>query len=440
MTGIDKTHDPDATSWVESANNPESEFPIQNLPFCAFQAAGRAEHSRIGVGIGDMILDLTAAKEEGLLDPLSADIVDACGQSDLNALMSLGPAKWKQLRHQVFGLVNATGTDAARERSDRILVAQDAVTYRVPARVGDYTDYSASFHHGARTRAARGRQEANPINKFYLPAAYHGRTSSIVISGTPVTRPKGMITSDSDAPLEYAPTKELDFELEIAFYVGPGTGQGQTVSLADAEDHIFGCCLMNDWSARDVQLWEGPRLGPYLAKSFSTAVSPWIITLDALAPFRSSRLPFTDEDPPPPPHLQPSDANPLDSFDVTLEAFLTSEKMRADGTAPRRICESNLRYVYWSLAQLLVHQGSNGCNLVSGDLIATGTVSGPMSTAAGCLLEMVTGDDPNVRISPDEMRRYLEDGDEVNFRGEATADGYRSIGFGECSGRIVPTP
>ena len=231
MVEFDKTHDPDATSWVESANDPDCGFSIQNLPYCTFRLQGGSGSAHIGIGIGDQILDLAVVRDEGLLDSLPSEVVEACAQSELNQLMSLDPTKWRQLRHHLFDMLNAKGGDAARKCSDRILVAQDAVAYSVPARVGDYTDFSASFHHGSRTRAARGRTEANPINKFYLPAAYHGRSSSIVISGTPITRPKGMITSESDVPLEYEPTKDLDYELEFAFYVGPSTPRGETVSV-----------------------------------------------------------------------------------------------------------------------------------------------------------------------------------------------------------------
>jgi fumarylacetoacetase len=404
---IDFTHDPNLTSWVDSANRPGADFPIQNLPYARFRKRGE-ERTRVGVAIGDMLLDATQA----------LDIPSVI------AVMAMPRAERTGLRHRLSELL--ANYSAPTERA--LLPISDAGLL-LPCDIPDYTDFFASIHHASNVGSLF--RPGNPLSPNYkwIPIAYHGRASSIVLSGTPVDRPRGQILVN-DAPV-YAPSQMLDYELELGAFLGPGNTMGQPIPAANAEDHLFGVCLLNDWSARDIQTWESQPLGPFLAKNFATAISPWIITLDALEPFRAPSPPRATGDPQPLPHLQTS-AN--GAFRITLEVWLRTAKMQA----PVRISQSDFASLYWTLSQMIAHHTSNGCPLRPGDLIGSGTVSGPEKQNQGCLLEMTRrGADP-LELPGGEARSFLEDGDEVILKGWCEASGFRRIGLGQCLGRILP--
>jgi len=426
---IDLTHDPNLRSWVASANDPETDFPIQNLPLGVF-ADGSS--SRIGTAIGDSVLDLAACAEAGWLDgPAGA----ACREPDLNALMALGSPGWRALRHRLSALLRHD----ARERVSlaRLLRPLGELEMRLPARIGDYTDFYASIHH-ATTVGAQMRPE-NPLlpNYAWVPIGYHGRASSVVVSGTPVVRPHGQLKLEAEADPVFAPTRRLDYELELGAWVGPGNPLGARVLIAEAGARLFGVSLLNDWSARDIQRWEYQPLGPFLAKNFATSVSPWVVTLDALAPFRCPASPREAAQPQPLPYLNDPADQRGGGLDITLEVLLSTPRMRARGDAPQRLSRGNTRDQYWTLAQMLAHHSSGGCNLRPGDLLGTGTVSGPAPESRGCLLELTDGGKAPITLPSGETRRFLEDGDEVILRGRCAREGCRGIGLGECRGTVT---
>ena len=426
---IDSTHDPNLRSWVTSANDPDTGFPIQNLPLGVFADAGG---SRIGTAIGDSVLDLAACAEAGLLDgPAGA----ACREPDLNALMALGSPDWRALRHRLSALLRHD----ARERVSlaRLLRPLGELEMRLPARIGDYTDFYASIHH-ATTVGAQMRPE-NPLlpNYAWVPIGYHGRASSVVVSGTPVIRPHGQLKLEAEADPVFAPTRRLDYELELGAWVGPGNPLGARVSIAEAGARLFGVSLLNDWSARDIQRWEYQPLGPFLAKNFATSVSPWVVTLDALAPFRCPASPREAAQPQPLPYLNDPADQRGGGLDISLEVLLSTPPMRNRGDAPQRLSRGNTRDLYWTLAQMLAHHSSGGCNLRPGDLLGTGTVSGPAPDSRGCLLELTDGGKAPITLPSGETRRFLEDGDEVILRGRCAREGCRSIGLGECRGTVT---
>lgn len=413
-------------SWVVSANDPDSDFPLQNLPYGVFRHDGT---TRIGVAIGDQILDLHACAHRGLLAGLPGEIAAACSGVRLNSLMSLGPASWSVLRCQLTSLLDA---DQPNHTSiTPLLVPLRDAEMQLPAAIGDYTDFYASIHHA--TRVGKLFRPDNPLlpNYKYVPIGYHGRASSIVVSGTEITRPSGQTKLPATDPV-FGPTQSLDYELEVGLFIGAGNVVGQPIAIASAEQHLFGLCLLNDWSARDIQLWESQPLGPFLAKSFATTISPWIVPLEALAPYRVPKPQRALDDPAPLPHL----ASAVKAIDVKLEVYLQSRTMRGAGTPPTRLSTSNLSDLYWAPAQLVTHHTSNGCNLRPGDLLGTGTISGPAQGSEGCLLEMKLNPQP-IRLPSGELRIFLEDGDEVTFRAFAQKPGLPRIGFGKCSGRVV---
>jgi fumarylacetoacetase len=434
-------------SWIASANDPTSEFPIQNLPYGVFR---HRQQTHIGIAIGDSILDLHACAEHGLLAGLSEDIVAACrveteDAAVLNSLMSLGATSWSALRRRITALLDADKAD--RETQDAVsglLVPMYEAEMQLPARIGDYTDFYASIHHA--TRVGKLFRPDNPLlpNYKYLPIGYHGRASSIVVSGQGIIRPCGQTKSSTATAPVFGPTRALDYELEVGIFVGIGNRLGERIPIAEAEQHIFGLCLVNDWSARDIQSWEYQPLGPFLAKNFATTISPWIVPLEALAPYRVAAPVRPDGDPAPLPYLcSPSqldgsglEESGLDGFDLTLEVFLQTLQMRQTGMAPRLLSSGNLRDLYWTIAQLLTHHASNGCNLRVGDLLATGTISGPMDGSEGCLLEKVQSSGP-IRLPSGEVRTFLEDGDQVTFHAYAQKAGLPRIGFGKCTGTIL---
>ncbi|RZU39068.1 fumarylacetoacetase [Edaphobacter modestus] len=417
-------------SWVASANDPASDFSIHNLPYGVFR---HQEKTRIGIAIGDQILDLRACAEHGLLLPLPQETIAACRADLLNPLMSFGPTAWSALRHQITALL-----DAGQPRRDSVephLIPMREAAMQLPAQIGDYTDFYASIHHA--TRVGLLFRPENPLlpNYKYVPIGYHGRASSIVISGENIHRPWGQIKSPTAASPAFGPTQSLDYELEVGIFVGQGNRLGQSIPIAEAEQHIFGLSLMNDWSARDIQAWEYQPLGPFLSKSFATTVSPWIVPLEALAPYRVPALARPAGDPAPLPYLS-SPSSDRDSIDLTLEVYIESAQMRQNDRAPMLLSQGNLRDLYWTIAQLLTHHASNGCNLRPGDLLATGTVSGPGPGSEGCLLEKKHNPEP-IRLPTGELRTFLEDGDRITFRAGAQKQGLPRIGFGECTGTIL---
>ena len=433
---LDATHDPKVLSWVKSANIAGADFPIQNLPFGVFRR-GDTDQRRVGIAIGDRILDLNEMQREGLLAEESLRVAaNACASDLLNSLMAVGAGPRRALRRHLFSVLREEAPASERNAVTRHLVAQSDVDMLLPALVGDYTDFYASIFHA--TNVGKLFRPDNPLlpNYKYVPIGYHGRASSLVPSGTPIRRPCGQ-TREGEADPKYGPSKALDYELELGFFVSGANKMGETIPIAEAEEHLFGIGLVNDWSARDVQAWEYQPLGPFLAKSFATSLSPWVVTMEALAPFRALAFARPEGDPAPLPYLFDSGDQEHGGLDITLEVSLLSARMCDAGIAPVVLGRSNFRDMYWTMAQMLTHHASNGCNLRPGDLLASGTVSGPDKTARGCLLELTTrGKDP-VTLPTGEQRKFLEDGDEVILRGFCERDGFRRIGLGTCRGVIL---
>jgi len=428
---LNHTHDPQARSWVQSANDGATDFPIQNLPLGVFQAASAAH---IGVAIGDQIFDLHAAVACGLLAVFDGEANAALHQPTLNDLMALGNDANAQLRSAVFQLLS----EGQKKQSacEAHLHPQHSATMRMPAAIGDYTDFYASIFHA--TNVGSMFRPDNPLlpNYKWVPIGYHGRASSIVASGADVPRPSGQTKAEDAAAPVFGPTQRLDYELEVGVFIGQGNNLGSNIPIQQVSRHAFGLCLVNDWSARDVQAWEYQPLGPFLAKNFMTTISPWIVTMDALAPFRAPAFPRDKNDPAPLPYLLDANDQQRGGIDLTLEVWLQSEKMRAANIAPQRLSQGNFRDMYWTLAQMIAHHASNGCNLRPGDLLASGTVSGAAKDSRGCMLELAwRGTDP-VTLASGEQRKFLEDGDEVILRGFCQREGAARIGFGECRGRV----
>ncbi len=434
---LDETHDSTTLSWIESANAGGSDFPIQNLPFGIFRRRDAGLGAEVGVAIGDQILDLAGVCGEGLLtEDRVQPVSEACRSGSLNRLMALGPLPRRALRRRLHAILRADATALEQQAASHHLIAQADVEMLLPAVVGDYTDFYASIYHA--TNAGKLFRPDNPLlaNYKYIPIGYHGRASSLVPSGTPVRRPCGQ-TREGDAAPNYGPSRSLDYEAELGFFVSAGTVLGETVPIEEAEEHIFGICLVNDWSARDIQVWEYQPLGPFLAKSFATSLSPWVVTMEAVAPFRGPAFARAKGDPEPLPHLfYPSD-QAHGGLDLWLEVSLLSARMREAGAAPAILCRSNSRDLYWTMAQMLAHHTSNGCNLRTGDLLASGTVSGADKSALGCLLELTSRAKDPVTLPTGERRSFLENGDEVILRGYCEREGFRRIGLGVCRGEIL---
>jgi len=435
---LDETHRADLRSWVESANDPATDFPIQNIPLGVFRRVASGAPSA-GVAIGDQILVLDAVARLGLLTGAAREAANACRGGLLNPLMALGPDTRRALRAALVDALRADtdlGKRATRSAAELLVRAADAEML-VPAAIGDYTDFYASIHHA--TNIGSMFRPDNPLlpNYKYVPIGYHGRASSIVVSGNAIVRPSGQSKADADAVPTFGPTRRLDYELEVGAFVGTGTRLGEPISLADAESRMFGLCLLNDWSARDIQSWEYQPLGPFLSKSFATTLSPWIVTLDALAPFRAPAFQRPAGDPRPLPYLDAATNEMQGGFDIQLEVSLRSEQMRRAGLGAHRVSRVRFTEMYWTLAQMLTHHASNGCNLRPGDLLASGTVSGPTKESRGCLLELAARGTEPITLPSGEQRRFLEDGDEVIFRGFCERDGFARIGFGECRGTIA---
>ncbi len=439
---LDRTHDPNLTSWVESANRPNANFPIQNLPFGVFgyqserNSPGERLHQRIGVAIGDRILDLFACQTVGLLRDLPEAVQAACSAPKLNPLMALGRQASSALRACLSDLLCDRGQPSPPEA--KILVPMAAAEMQLPATVGDYTDFYASLFHA--TNVGKLFRPNNPLlpNYKHLPIAYHGRASSILPSGVPVKRPHGQRKPANATAPDFGPCRLLDYEMEVGFWVGQGNPQGQPIALDQAEAHLFGLSLVNDWSARDIQAWEYQPLGPFLGKSFATTVSPWVVTLEALAPFRCPVFSRDDSDPQPLPYLTSTRNLEQGGIDLTVEVFLQTARMRQAGVEPCRLSQATFRQMYWTAAQMVTHHSSNGCNLRAGDLLASGTVSGAAPGTQGSLLEITRrGTDP-IELPTGETRTFLEDGDEVILRGYCERPDFVRIGFGECRGIVQP--
>jgi fumarylacetoacetase len=435
---VNQTHAPTLTSWVASAQAP-TDFPIQNLPFGVYRRRQSGESPRVGIAIGDQILDVSACARAGELTG-AAEAAAACSEPSLNRLMQLGRDHWSALRTQVSALLAVDSP--AYQRNPRTiegcLVPMTEAELYLPARIGDYSDFYASVYHA--TNVGSMFRPDNPLlpNYKWVPIGYHGRASSIVISGTPVRRPCGQLKEAGAESPRYAASRALDYEAEIGCFVGPGNALGEPIPIALAEEHLFGLALVNDWSARDIQTWEYQPLGPFLAKSFGTSVSPWVVTFDALEPYRVPAFRRPDEDPSPLPYLDSESTRSQGGIDVILEVFLSSERMRQSALPPLRVSRSRGSELYWTMAQMLTHHTSNGCNLRPGDLFASGTVSGSTKDARGCLLELTWRGAEPLALPNGETRKFLEDGDEVILRAFCERPGWVRIGFGECSGTVLP--
>ncbi len=427
----DRTHDVAARSWVESANG-HSDFPVQNLPFGVFSPPGGTP--RGGVAIGEHILDIAAALAAGLLDGAATE---AAGAPELNLFLALGAAARQEVRAQVFAALSQEAAPAARARAAAMLHVAAECTMHVPARIGDYTDFFAGIHH-ARNGGKLLRPD-NPLmpNYKYVPVAYHGRASSVRSSPHPVRRPHGQRKLPDEAAPSFGPCRNLDFELEFGTWIGGGNVLGEPIPITEAHRHISGFCLLNDWSARDIQAWESAPLGPFLAKSFQTSISPWIVTPEALRPFRISQPARPEDDPAPLPHLLAAEDQAQGAMDVALDVLLLTPAMRARGMPPYRLVASNTRHLYWTFAQMVAHHTSNGCDLRAGDLFGSGTISAPEESGWGSLQELTFVGRRTIDLPSGETRRFLEDGDEVIFRARAERSGYAPIGFGECRGVVL---
>lgn len=420
---MDATHDPSLRSWVECANDPGCEFPIQNLPFGVFRKKGSRDAPRGGVAIGDQVLDLAAVGLE-------------TGPT-LNGLAGAGRRTWKDLRKRL----SRDLSDPKKKRHlQRHLLPMKQAELLLPVAIGDYTDFYAGIHHA--TNMGRMFRPDDPLlpNYKWVPIGYHGRASSVVVSGTPVSRPSGQTKAADARSPAFGPSRRLDFELELGVVVGPGNRLGKPIPISRAMDHVFGVVLVNDWSARDLQAWEYQPLGPFLAKSFATTISPWIVTLEALEPFRCEAFERQAGEPAPLAYLFDETDQRNGGYAIDLEMHLRSERMRAAKQAPARLTRSSLRHSYWTIAQLIAHHASNGCNLRPGDLLGSGTISGPMPDAVGSMMELAQGGKQPIVLPGGETRSFLEDGDEVIQRGRCAREGCATIGFGEAAGVVKPAP
>ena len=432
---MNDTHRPDRRSWVESANAPRCDFPIQNLPFGVFRDWEGDDSPRVGVAIGDFVLDVSALRA-GLFEGQARRAVEACTEPTLNMLMELGPEAQSALRARLVQLLDAGDTSNRRYVEPALARIKD-VEMLLPADIGDYTDFYASIQHA--TNVGSMFRPDNPLlpNYKHVPIGYHGRASSIIVSGAPVKRPAGQTQTDGATAPSFGRTQMLDYEVEVGAFIGTGNSLGEPVPIAHARDHLFGLCLVNDWSARDIQKWEYQPLGPFLAKNFATSISPWVVTMEALEPFRTAATRRADGDPAPLPYLHDDSDQNAGNFAITIETYLETSKMREARLAPFLVSRGNFAGMYWTFAQMLAHHASNGCNLRPGDLIASGTVSNESRDSAGCLLERTWRGTEPLALPSDETRRFLENGDTVVICAFCETNGATRIGFGECRGTIA---
>ena len=432
---LDCTHDPSACSWVESANLEQADFPIQNLPFGAFRSGARTDNS-IGVAIGDAILDLKTATEAGCFASLGSTVEAACLADSLNELMALDARLRLRLRSHLFEMLSLSAPSAVREIVSKYLVRSSDVVMQIPAQIGDYTDFYASIFH-ARNVGSLFRPDSPLLPNYkWVPIGYHGRASSIVVSGSTIRRPSGQLAPRTGGSPIFEPSRAMDYELEVGAFVAGGNSLGEAIPITNAEEYLFGFCLVNDWSARDIQSWEYQPLGPFLSKSFATSLSPWVVTAEALVPYRCEAMRRPQGDPQPLGYLDTEETRKQGGIDITVEVSLSTDRMRKDKLLPVRLSRGSSQDLYWTFAQLIAHHSSNGCNLRPGDLLASGTVSGAEFGSLGCLLEMTSRGARPLELPSGERRAFLEDGDEIILRGWCAAPGKARIGFGECRGRV----
>ena len=438
---MNETHDPALTSWIESANSPDTDFPIQNLPFGVFSRRGEVER-RIGVAIGDKIVDVAESLSANLWSGEARDVARWCDRPTLNELMQAPKDSLSRFRARLSELLVGTPGDegAINPLPPGALVQMSDAKMHPPAEIGNYTDFYASIYHA--TNVGKLFRPEAPLlpNYKYVPIGYHGRASSVVLSGSDVTRPSGQTLSSDALTPTFGPSQMLDYEAEIGFFVGKGNELGNPIGIEDAEEHLFGVCLVNDWSARDIQSWEYQPLGPFLSKSFATTISPWVVTWEALEPYRVPAFFRPPGDPQPLPYLS-SDKDKHDGgIDLIIEVYIRSMMMRESHLRPSRLSAASLADMYWTPAQMLTHHTSNGCNLRPGDLLGSGTISGPESGSQGCLLELTRKGAEAITLPTGEERRFLHNGDEIIMRGYLRREGAARIGLGECSGLIVASP
>ncbi|NYT86892.1 fumarylacetoacetase [Pollutimonas harenae] len=436
MSYLNETHDPALQSWVDSANQPDNGFPIQNLPFAVFRPAGGTQDFHPGVAIGDQVLDLAALAAAQVFTGKAAEALGACKSTTLNKLMSLGQPYWSALRLELSRALRSGS--ALQATLEPLLSNIKDVELGMPARIGDYTDFYISEHHA--TAVGKQFRPDNPLlpNYKWVPIGYHGRASSINVSGQSFPRPVGQTRPATEGGTPgFGPCQRLDYELELGIFVGQGNTQGERINLDEAEAHVFGLCILNDWSARDLQAWEYQPLGPFLAKNFASTISPWVVTLEALAPFRIA-FERNPNDPQPLPYLSSAENQASGAFDIGLQVFLSTQASRAQQTGPALLSESNFKDAYWNIAQLLAHHTVNGCNLQAGDLLGTGTLSGPGKGKEGSLLELNNGGKQPVKLPWGEERSFLQDHDEVILRAACRKPGYPTISLGQSAGTVLP--
>jgi fumarylacetoacetase len=423
-------------SWITSANETGSGFPLQGLPYCSF--AVKPDRSvQIGLGIGAYVLDLKFLSMAGQFASLGVEVQAACCAERLNALMGCGPSAWQSLRAALLRLLDENVSTEQREIVAKALIPREYVQFGLPVDVGDYTDFYASLHHATNVgKLFRPEQPLMP-NYAWVPIGYHGRASSLVVSGTEIRRPQGQFKTPGTGAPVFAPARQLDYEMELGAYIGVGNALGEPIAIAQAEEHIFGVTLLNDWSARDIQAWEAQPLGPFLGKNFATSVSPWVLPMEALEPFRVELAARDEGMPEPLPYLDEGE-RPLSAIDVTVEVYMSTPLMRKDLLAPVRISSGNAKGLYWSFAQMIAHHTSNGCNLRVGDLIASGTISGAEPGSEGCLLERTKRGTHALVLPNGEERLFLEEGDEIFLRGFCEREGMPRISLGECVGIVRP--
>ncbi len=435
MSLINETHDINLTSWVESANVDNCDFPIQNLPFAEFRRKGSDEAFRGGVAIGDQVIDLAKLSKLNVLTGDAKTASDAASEATLNTFMGLGKQYWSALRLALSKALRA-GSEHQQALSDT-LVAQSDIEFSLPCRIGDYTDFYTSIYHA--TAVGSLFRPDNPLlpNYKWVPIGYHGRSSSIDVSGQTFHRPKGQTKApDAEMP-SFGPCKRLDYELELGIYLGKGNALGDAIAIENAENHVFGFCVFNDWSARDLQAWEYQPLGPFLAKNFASTVSPWIVTTEALAPYRTSWT-RDENDPQPMDYLESKANRDQGAFDIQMDVRIQTQKMRSEGHNPTRVSTSSFKHSYWTVAQMVTHHTVNGCNFMPGDMLGSGTQSGPTHEEAGSLLELSRGGKEKITLSNGEQRSFLEDGDNVIMRGWCEKEGYARIGFGSVESTVLP--
>ncbi|MCS5591992.1 MAG: fumarylacetoacetase [Gammaproteobacteria bacterium] len=434
---LNSTHDVNRQSWVSSANG-HDDFPIQNLPFSVFKLKEAKEAFRVGVAIGDEIVDLAQLEKCKLFNTTTQKSLKACSQNSLNKFMAMGAGAWSELRLVLSD--GLTKGSTLEKTMSACLVKQSVVEFSLPAQIGDYTDFYTSIHHA--TNIGKLFRPDNPLlpNYKWLPIGYHGRSSSIDVSGQTFARPMGQTKAPDAAEPSFGPAKRLDYELEVGIFIGKGNGIGEQIAIDDTDSHIFGLCLLNDWSARDIQAWEYQPLGPFLSKNFATTISPWIVTTEALAPYRT---PWHREEghPQPVSYLESDKNRAQGGFDVGLEVLIETQVMRDNDQAPQRLSRSNFKHSYWTVAQMLAHHSVGGCNMRSGDLLGSGTQSGPDISEAGALIELTSGGKNPITLDNGEVRTFLEDGDKIIMKGwcEAIDSQRPRIGFGEVVGTLLPS-